>query len=325
MRRHKHTFTSPSTTTGSGDPLRSRLTVDVVPGEPPVPISLWRTARTGQDRPDVIGARLAEHIVAFYSQPGEAVIDLTAGHGLTQACAVGYRLHHQAWFTDAALTVAPATENPPADTPPAGAGIPAVNDGTSDGDGMSDGDDDAVDPADWFGNDLTDTDLPGGDTAGAAPHAGVRAGRVSLIVATWPLSHDDGAAGNRVRLAFLLAAARRLLRPRGCLVLVIADADDTLAAAGDFTPMVNAAAVAGLDYQQHIVAITADTDRDEFRYHAAPEEITALIEAQQAVPWRLHVRVHNDLLVFLSRSNPTSDGASGAAAGTETARGEARV
>ncbi len=280
---------SPKPAANGGDPLHSVVPFDLVPGEPPVPITVWRTARTEQDTAGVIGARLADRIVAAYSRPWEAVIDLTTGHSLTAACATGARRHHPAWFTDVSSLIV----GPPS-TQPAGTGLGEANPPGGHADPEDSGID-AVDPAAWFGTDLTDPDLP--------PHRastnGTAAGQVNLVVATWPLS-GDGAAANRVRLAFLLAACRRLLRPGGCLVLVIQTADGTLAAPGNFSPMVDAAASAGLGYLQHIVAVTADTDGDRFTYHATADEIAALHDAQRAAPWQLHMRVHNDVLVFLA-------------------------
>ena len=75
--------------------------IDLVAGDPPVPLTVWRTARIPGDAGRSIGARLAGRLIAAYSRPGEAVVDVTADHALTQACAAGARRHHPAWFTDA--------------------------------------------------------------------------------------------------------------------------------------------------------------------------------------------------------------------------------
>src|SRR4051812_22832478 len=75
-------------------------TVDLVAGDPPVPITVWRTARNGDDQNTTIPARLAYRLISAYSRPGEAVIDLTTDHALTAACLRGRRRHHRAWFTD---------------------------------------------------------------------------------------------------------------------------------------------------------------------------------------------------------------------------------
>src|SRR6185437_14499318 len=94
---------------------------DLVAGDPPVPLTVWRTARTPDDaRLGVthgIGVRLAARLVSAYSRPGEAVVDLTDGHALTLACAAGGRRHHPAWFTDAScLIIGPATPIPSTET-----------------------------------------------------------------------------------------------------------------------------------------------------------------------------------------------------------------
>ena len=124
-------------------------------------------------------------------------------------------------------------------------------------------------------------------------------------MASWPLHGDD--AANRVRLAFLLAACTRLLRPGGCLVLAVGVPVGVTAGPQDFTPLVTAAATAGLGYLQHIVAVTADTDVDTFVYHVTDEELLTLARTD-VTQWTVrHLRVHTDLLVF---SHPTSAGSS---------------
>jgi hypothetical protein len=158
----------------------------------------------------------------------------------------------------------------------------------------------------WFGDDLTDPQLPTEppDTAsGGTPLARV----TSLVVACWPLNPDD--ATNRIRLAWLLTACAQLLRPGGCLVLIVTV--PTAAAGGpeDFTPVASAAAAVGLGYLQHIVAVAADTDGDTFVYHLTDEELLTLThqsDPQQAVA---HLRVHADLLVFSpTRAAPPAPG-----------------
>src|SRR4051794_6849769 len=68
--------------------------------DPPVPLTVWRTAHTDTDAPGRIPARLAARLVAAYSRPGENVVDLTDGHALAAACHAGARRHHPGWFTD---------------------------------------------------------------------------------------------------------------------------------------------------------------------------------------------------------------------------------
>ena len=270
---------APGGTPTTPDPTR----IDLVAGTPPVPITVWRTARTGDEPGTAVTARLAARILIAYSRPGEAVVDLTNGHALTRACHRGGRVHHPAWFTDANLVVGPATDAP-------------VQGSNAADDGGADPDPDVPDIGDWFGDDLTE-DLPPHTTTPPAtldPHAPL-AGNTSLVVAPWPL--DASGVPNRVRLAFLLATCARLLRPDGCLVLVVTTPPGAPATPQDFSDVVDAAAACGLGYLQHIVAVTgAETCDDEFVYHATGADLAALSDdtARAAV----HLRVHHDLLVF---------------------------
>jgi hypothetical protein len=269
------------------DPTTTDPGADLVPGEPPVPLTVWRTASTPADAGRGVGARLAARLVAAYSRPGEPVVDLTDGHALARPCGAGARRHHPAWFTEvSSLIIGPATPPPPTTA----AGEP--------GDG--DQPEEAPELRAWFGDDLTDPDLPP-PAAPAGPLAGPGVGgsldgATSLVVAGWPLDAAD--AANRVRLAWLLTACAGLLRPGGCLILVVP------AAAGgapqDFTGVVQAAAGVRLGYLQHIVAVTADADGDAFVYHVSDEELLTLATAR----WPMaHRRVQADLLVF-SRPQP---------------------
>jgi SAM-dependent methyltransferase len=245
---------------------------DLVAGDPPVPITVWRTARTSADTGRTVGARLAYRLVAAYSRPGDTVVDCTDDHALTTACLAGRRRHHPGWFTDGpSLLIGPASE--PADPNP------------SDEQQQFD-DGDVPEVSAWFGDDLTDPADPAG-----SPQA------TGLLVASWPLDANEGA--NRVRLACLLTACARLLRPGGCLVLIVAVPAGTIATPQDFSPLATAAANVGLGYLQHIVAVTADTDADTFVYHVTDEELLALAEEMAGQQWTLmHHRVHADLLVF---------------------------
>jgi hypothetical protein len=261
---------------------------DLVAGDPPVPLTVWRTARTGADAGRGIGARLAARLVAAYSRPGEAVVDLTDAHALTQACAAGGRRHHPAWFTDASsMIIGPATPIPPADT---------TSDTTTGEDG-----DEVPELDTWFGDDLTDPDLPAAsayDPVADLPPGGSLEQATSLVVACWPLDEID--AANRVRLAWLLTACATLLRPGGCLILVVTVPAGDTSGPEDFSPVVGAASGVGLGYLQHIVAVAADIsdDGDAFVYHVTDEELLTLVGAT-AAQWQVaHLRVHADLLVF---------------------------
>jgi hypothetical protein len=254
------------------DPDRSGadLTLtDLVAGNPPVPITVWRTARTSADASRPVGARLAYRLVSAYSRPGDIVVDCTDDHALTTACLAGRRRHHPGWLTDGPhLLIGPVGE--PAEPNPS-------NEQQVD---------DVPEVSAWFGDDLTEPAEPAG-----TPQA------TGLLVASWPLDAND--ATNRVRLACLLTACARLLRPGGCLVLIVAVPAGTLATPEDFSPLAAAAATVGLGYLQHIVAVTADTDGDTFVYHVTDEELLALAEETAGKQWTpAHHRVHADLLVF---------------------------
>ncbi|MGC5288915.1 hypothetical protein [Micromonospora sp. DT231] len=272
--------------------------IDLIAGDPPVPITVWRTARTDADPHTILPTRLAYRLVAAYSRPGEAVADLTTDHVLAPICAQGGRQHHRAWFTDSSsLIIGPATAGPPAPTTttnPLTAPEPEAGD--------------AQDPpglVDWFGDDLTDPDLPGPDaTVVRPPHDGPLDAAISLVVASWPL-HEAGMTA-RVRLAWLLAACARLLRPGGCLVLVVGVPAGTQPTPEDFGPLVAAASAAGLGYLQHIVAVEADTDGDQFIYFGADEELLTLAHANPEQWSVAHLRVHADLMVFTPQLIPAS-------------------
>ncbi|WP_435204980.1 hypothetical protein [Micromonospora sp. bgisy143] len=259
---------------------------DVVPGNPPVPLTVWRTAWTPGDAGRSIGTRLAGRLVSAYSRPGEAVVDLTADHALIQACAAGARRHHPAWFTDASsLIIGPSTPVPPS--------------GTSRGAELDD-EDDLPEMSAWFGDDLTDPQLhPPVDTPADRPPGSSLQAATSLVVACWPL--HASAAANRVRLAWLLSACAALLQPGGCLILTVAVSTGTTAGPEDFSGVVQAAAGVGLGYLQHLVAVTADTDGDAFVYHVTDEELLTLTTTRR---WQMaHLRVHADLMVFSQAHN----------------------
>ncbi|RAO38657.1 hypothetical protein PSN13_00776 [Micromonospora saelicesensis] len=256
---------------------------DLVAGDPPVPLTVWRTARTPGDAGRSIGTRLAGRLISAYSRPGEAVVDLTTDHALIQACAAGARRHHPAWFTDASsLIIGPATAVPPAGTT---------------GGAELDGEDDLPEMGAWVDDDLTDPELHSpADTVAALPPGGSLQAATSLVVACWPL--HESAAANRVRLAWLLTGCAALLQPGGCLILVVTVPAGSTAGPEDFSGVVQAAADVGLGYLQHLVAVTADTDGDAFVYHVTDEELLTLTTAVDQ-RWQVaHLRVHADLMVF---------------------------
>ena len=269
--------------------------IDVVAGEPPVPITVWRTP-AGDDQAS-IPIRLAQRLVAAYSRPGETVIDLTDDHALIGAARHGARRHHKGWFTEAsALIIGPPT---PANAEP---GV-ASSTGTPASRRRRREDVDPAEVAAWFGDDLTD-DLPPHEGAARADGAGV-AGATSLVVACWPLHAVD--ARNRKRLRALLRAGATLLRPGGCLVMVVRPPATAPVTPEDFGPLVGAARDAGLGYLQHIVAVRAGVDGDQFTYYATDEELLALAASGEG--WAVaHWRVHGDLLVFTPGQFPATAG-----------------
>ncbi|MFF4810024.1 hypothetical protein [Micromonospora chersina] len=286
----EHTPQHPQDAVQPVDPPEADPTLtDVVAGDPPVPVTVWRTARTDADTGRSIGARLAYRLVAAYSRPGDPVLDLTVDHALAAVCHAGCRRHHPGWFTDvSSLIIGPATTP----TPP-GPAVPPV-------------DGDLPDMGAWFGDDLTDPDLsPSTDLSTPSRHGTSLQEATSLVVACWPLDPAD--AANRIRLAWLLTACARLLRPGGCLVLVVTVPTTRAAGPEDFTPVATAAASVGLGYLQHIVAVAADTGGDAFVYHVTDEELLTI--AQQASPQRwtvAHLKVHADLLVFSPVPGPAT-------------------
>lgn len=94
---------TPQPATAGTPPVPS---IDLVAGDPSVPITVWRTARSDQDTSRSVPARLAYRMVAAYNHPGEAVIDLTDGHALTGVAVTGGRVHHKAWLSDVATPTA---------------------------------------------------------------------------------------------------------------------------------------------------------------------------------------------------------------------------
>src|SRR2546423_1189330 len=151
--------------------------------------------------------------------------------------------------------------------------------------------------------------------SGTAPTAGPPPlrGSTSLLAACWPLHPTRGR--HKARLRWLLHAGVALLRPGGCLVLVVRGKPGTAvpAAPQDYSPLVDAAADAGLGYLQHIVAVHADIDGgsgDRFTYYATDADLAALTSGERAVA---HLPVHADLMVFTPPRTPPAPGASAGA------------
>ena len=195
------------------EPADSTL-IDLIAGDPPVPITVWRTARTDADPHTSLPTRLAYRLVAAYSRPGEAVADLTTDHVLTPICAQGGRQHHRAWFTDSSsLIIGPATAGPPAATTD---NQPAHRARRAGGRRRA-----RIRPS-WSTGSATTSPTPTCPAPTTAvvrpPDDGPLDAATSLVVASWPL-HEAGhdrpgpprLAPRRLRAA---AAPRRLPRPR---------------------------------------------------------------------------------------------------------------
>jgi hypothetical protein len=276
-------------------PAAEHLT-DLVPGDPPVPITVWRTPAHATMATS-IPARLAHRLVTAYSRPGDVVVDVSADHALTDATRRAGRRHHAGWFTDAASLIVAG---------PTAAGIPdpAQSIPASDDPGRADTGHHAVPSA----APVTSAGCVGEADRYAAAAPETPRGRTGLVVAGWPLDGTDNS--HAARLPGLLRAAVTLLRPGGCLVLVVSRPAGLLAWPQDFGALIAAARDAGLGYLQHIVAVHAPVDGDQFSYYATDDDLAALVAAgdERAVA---HLRVHADLVVFTPLSAPSSQSRTG--------------
>ena len=241
--------------------------VDSVPGDPPVPITVWRTAEDPGEHASPVPSRLAARLVAAYCPAGEVIVDLTTVATIAAAARDTGRHHRRATFTPT--------------TPPSVALGPVT----------------AADPHDPTSpTQDPPPERPGGRHRPAAATPGTAhdsSGRTGLVVACWPLHPDP--AENTARQQALLAVAAGLLRPGGCLVLIANPTPDP----PDTGPAVATAAAAGLAYLQHIVAVRAAADGDTFTYYAHPTELATLTGPAR------HRRAHTDLIVFLHQ--PAAD------------------
>jgi hypothetical protein len=312
----------PTTSDSAADP--GAAGADVVAGDPPVPITVWRTAEAPDEHTATVPSRLAHRLVAAYSSPGEVIVDLTGAPALAAAARRAGRHHRAASFTDTSAVVLgpvspgdePHTLPRPGTDPPDPPGRHAA------GDPATAGADDADADAGAGGGTgrrrprlppRLDGDPPGRcrpPGPGACPAAteehggGTDAGPVTgLVVACWPLHAQE--ATNADRLGSLLRVGVGLLRRGGCLVLLASAPTGQPGVPQATGPLAAAAAAAGLGYLQHIVAVRAAVDGDRFTYYADPAELAALTDGSAAdggfEDGPRHLRVHADLMVFTRR------------------------
>ncbi len=122
--RDPRTADSPGPDTGhdpsADDPLAlSELIasgdIDVVPGDPPVPIAVWRVADVdapfGHQRADALTPRLAALLVGTHTRPGDTIVSIGRDPALAGAAGAGARRYHSVAHPDdlAALDQAAGT------------------------------------------------------------------------------------------------------------------------------------------------------------------------------------------------------------------------
>ena len=99
----------PDDPTAAGDPLAlSQLIangdIDVVPGDPPVPIAVWRVAdvdaRFGHYRADALTPRLAALLVGTHSRPGDTIVSVGHDPALAGAAGAGARIYRSVAHPD---------------------------------------------------------------------------------------------------------------------------------------------------------------------------------------------------------------------------------
>ncbi len=205
--------------------------IDVVPGDPPVPIAIWRVAAIdapyGHDLADGLTPRMAALLVGSYTRPGDTIVSVGHDPALAGAAGAGARTYL------------------------------AVDD-----------------PAD-----LTDVD-----------HV---AGTVRLVVLPWPPARRPSGL-SPAQASDLFTACRVITGRDGCTIVAFApmQPDDTYTQHSGL--LVPAARHAGLGLLQHIVAITAPIAGERITWRATPTDRATLRAAT-------HIKIHMDLLVFVTR------------------------
>jgi hypothetical protein len=78
--------------------------IDVVPGDPPVPIAVWRVAdvdaRFGHQHADALTPRLAALLVGMHSRPGDTIVSIGHDPALAGAAGAGARRYHRVAHPD---------------------------------------------------------------------------------------------------------------------------------------------------------------------------------------------------------------------------------
>ncbi|MEU7874293.1 hypothetical protein [Dactylosporangium sp. NPDC049140] len=78
--------------------------IDVVPGDPPVPIAVWRVADVdagwGHRRPDALSPRLAALLVGVHTRPGDTIVSIGDDPALAGAAGAGGRVYRSVTHPD---------------------------------------------------------------------------------------------------------------------------------------------------------------------------------------------------------------------------------
>jgi hypothetical protein len=78
--------------------------IDVVPGDPPVPIAVWRVAdvdaRFGHHRADALTPRLAALLVGTHTRPGDTIVSIGHDPALAGAAGAGARVYRSVAHPD---------------------------------------------------------------------------------------------------------------------------------------------------------------------------------------------------------------------------------
>ncbi len=167
--------------------------IDLVPGDPPVGHTVWRTPTGGDASP--VPQRLAYRLLAAFTTPGDTIVDLTGSPTIAACAAAGGRTHVRAAFDRTRRIIVVATTPPPARRSQAMA--PGQRGG------------EPPEITDWFGDDLRDPDRPAGTVDGRTRRPGPAAAAPTLLIAVWPLHTSEPA--NTDRLTDLMAAAASVL------------------------------------------------------------------------------------------------------------------